>query len=251
VSRGAALALQPWLDLPSPQLEVPECNVEGNEWPSFLEVVKNSETDKAPALRTGNARPHLYHTAYQKYFGPLRNRAVRLLEIGIGCGQKFVGASIPVWREYLPCVHLTMFEYQRECAELYRRQVDELVTGDQSKTEDLDRALRLGPFHLIVDDGGHTMRQQIVSLRHLLPALPPGGIYVMEDMQTSVIGDPGYIDMPKGFTALRFVAEVIAQLHMRADMEGAMEGSGEVARLTLSVDCIREACVFVRNDVKV
>src|SRR5690349_11812103 len=42
-----------------------------------------------------------------------------------------------------------------------------------------------GYFDIIIDDGGHTMRQQITSLIYLLPKVRSGGIYVIEDLHTS------------------------------------------------------------------
>ncbi|CAF0873497.1 unnamed protein product [Adineta steineri] len=48
-----------------------------------------------------------------------------------------------------------------------------------------------GTFDVIVDDGGHTMKQQITSLIYLLPKVQSGGIYVLEDLLTSYMGDFG------------------------------------------------------------
>lgn len=49
-------------------------------------------------------------------------------------------------------------------------------------------------FDIIIDDGGHTMNQQLVSLKTLLSSVRPNGIYVIEDLETSFIlefgGDP-------------------------------------------------------------
>jgi NDP-sugar pyrophosphorylase family protein len=48
-----------------------------------------------------------------------------------------------------------------------------------------------GYFDVIVDDGGHTMRQQITSFTYLLPKVRSGGIYVIEDLLTSYIESYG------------------------------------------------------------
>jgi hypothetical protein len=37
----------------------------------------------------------------------------------------------------------------------------------------------------VIEDGGHTMRQQITSFEVLFPFLNPGGIYFLEDLLTS------------------------------------------------------------------
>lgn len=42
-----------------------------------------------------------------------------------------------------------------------------------------------GGFDVIVDDGGHTMKQQLTSLKVLWPAISSDGLYVIEDLQTS------------------------------------------------------------------
>src|SRR6185503_20962416 len=59
--------------------------------------------------------------------------------------------------------------------------------GDQASRLHLNRLIeRIGAdFDLIVDDGGHTMEQQQVSLGFLFPQLRPGGLYVIEDLHTS------------------------------------------------------------------
>jgi len=43
----------------------------------------------------------------------------------------------------------------------------------------------------IIDDGGHTMKQQITSLTHLLLTVRSGGVYVIEDLHTSYFGGEG------------------------------------------------------------
>jgi hypothetical protein len=42
-----------------------------------------------------------------------------------------------------------------------------------------------GPLDLIIDDGGHTMRQQQTSFGFLFRHLKVGGIYIIEDLHTS------------------------------------------------------------------
>jgi hypothetical protein len=119
-----------------------------------------------------------------------------------------------------------MFKYNAGCAERYRSQLDGLYTGDQANVQDLERALARGPYQVIIDDGGHTMRQWITSLRVLLPRLPPGGVYVLEDLSTSW-GTSGYMDMPnKAETAHMFVADVLQHLHRRSPSHGQHGGLG-------------------------
>ena len=44
---------------------------------------------------------------------------------------------------------------------------------------------QFAPFDLIIDDGNHWWREQILSFKTLFPFLNKGGIYIVEDTCTS------------------------------------------------------------------
>jgi hypothetical protein len=48
-------------------------------------------------------------------------------------------------------------------------------------------------FDIIIDDGGHTMKQQQVSFGTLFKRLKKGGIYILEDLHTSRLDNFGTI----------------------------------------------------------
>jgi hypothetical protein len=52
-----------------------------------------------------------------------------------------------------------------------------------------------GYFDVIIDNGGHTMRQQTISFAHLLPKVRSGGVYVIENLESSYFSAPdsGYV----------------------------------------------------------
>ena len=47
------------------------------------------------------------------------------------------------------------------------------------------RILDYAPFDIIIDDGGHKMSEQISSFRMLYPNLNKGGLYIIEDLNSS------------------------------------------------------------------
>jgi hypothetical protein len=61
-------------------------------------------------------------------------------------------------------------------------------------------AQELGPFDFIIDDGSHENAHQIETFGILWPHLKDGGVYIVEDVQTSywpaygggALGTPGY-----------------------------------------------------------
>jgi hypothetical protein len=58
---------------------------------------------------------------------------------------------------------------------------------DQGNSHELQRFVQLsgGNFDIILDDGGHTMQQQITSFTVLFPHVKSGGMYIIEDLHTS------------------------------------------------------------------
>ena len=58
--------------------------------------------------------------------------------------------------------------------------------GDQADEKFLKNFIEKTPeFDIIIDDGGHYMQQQLLSLIYLFPRLREGGIYIIEDVHTS------------------------------------------------------------------
>lgn len=122
---------------------------------------------------------HGYLEFYELHLAHLRDCEMTLLEIGIGDG-----ASLKMWRDYFQRGRIIGMDNDRgklRFVEPHGR--IEIVIGDQADVEHLDRVARdFGRFDVIVDDAGHQCDEQILSYRTLLPALNPGGLYILEDI---------------------------------------------------------------------
>lgn len=122
-----------------------------------------------------------YFDIYHRHLAPYRGKAITLVEFGV-----FHGGSLRMWRDYFGRrARIVGVDIDPRCAELAERGT-EVVTGDQEDREFLAR-LRdgLGTIDLVIDDGGHTMGQQIATFEELWPAVRDGGLYVVEDLHTS------------------------------------------------------------------
>lgn len=149
-----------------------------------------------------------YFEIYERHFAPFRGRDIRLLEFGV-----WHGGSLQMWRHYFgPRAHIVGVDSNPSCAQLAEPGID-IVIGDQVQPE-THRQLRerYGPFDIVIDDGGHTMAQQITTFRELYPAVKPGGLYLAEDLHTSYqppwgggLGRPG--------TFIEFAKQLVDQLH--------------------------------------
>ena len=77
------------------------------------------------------------------------------------------------------------------CKDLEEDQV-EVSIGDQADREFLTSLReKLPRIDVLIDDGGHTMEQQIATFEVLFDAIEPNGIYMCEDMHTSYWKDFG------------------------------------------------------------
>jgi hypothetical protein len=130
-------------------------------------------TDKA-------SHGHDYLAFYERFFEPIRQDKITLLEVGV-----LNGASLSVWEDYFPNARIIGADVDNSCRRFARAKVA-IEVIDQSNLEDLvELGRRHGPFDIIIDDGSHFWEHQITTLRTLFPFLRNGGYYVVEDLQTN------------------------------------------------------------------
>jgi hypothetical protein len=131
------------------------------------------DTDKGPSQ-------HNYTELYERLFFEWRNEPITIFEIGIANG-----GSLKMWQEYFPQARIVAVDIEPK-TQFDNTRVKTFV-GDQARREQLRPAIEAaGPVHILIDDGGHSMEQQQVSLGYLFPHVRPGGYYVIEDVHTSL-----------------------------------------------------------------
>lgn len=116
---------------------------------------------------------------YEPFLERHRDRKVKLLEIGV-----LGGSSIRTWRDYFGEGEIIGADINPEVTQYAGERISiEII--DQGKPADLDKLACKGPYDVIIDDGSHLWEHQILTLRKLLPALKPGGVFIIEDLDTS------------------------------------------------------------------
>lgn len=171
-------------------------------------------TDKGPAsiTRSTFGRKHMlsgknYTATYGRFFAHLRAIPIRLLEIGIDRG-----ASIPVWEEFFTAGTFAAIDIREKCRK-YATERTTVHIGSQTDPGFLRSVSgKSGPFDVIIDDGGHTMEQQQVSLTTLWSLLNPGGVYVIEDLHTAYMKEFGGKYLSEGSTVEK-LKQLIDDLH--------------------------------------
>jgi len=137
--------------------------------------------EAAKLKKKGNMRKLAnYFSAFDWHFERIQDQPLNLLEIGIQNG-----GSLFTWQQYFPQAIITGIDINSACRQ-YEEENIKVFIGDQADVNFLESVNRAtGPYDIVIDDGGHTMNQQITSFKTLFPLLKDGGIYVIEDLHTS------------------------------------------------------------------
>lgn len=114
---------------------------------------------------------HNYLETYENYFYDFRNEEFTLFEIGVAGG-----ASIKMWREFMPYAKIFGVDNNPACAG------EGIFIGSQIDKDFLDKVLaEIGEPIIIIDDGGHVGHETIKSFEILFPQVKSGGYYIIED----------------------------------------------------------------------
>jgi SAM-dependent methyltransferase len=130
--------------------------------------------DEGPGLQKWLHYFEIYHRHLGKFVG--RNPVV--VEVGVGSG-----GSLAMWRQYFGAgsrVH--GIDIDPGCI-AYREPDIDIHIGDQADRAMWERFRKAVPdVDILIDDGGHTVLQQRVTVEEMLPHLRPGGVYISEDV---------------------------------------------------------------------
>ena len=135
---------------------------------------------------------HYYTPHYKLHLGRFKFRRVNLMEIGVGGFEKpdKGGNSLRMWKQYFPFG--SIFSIDIYDKSLLQEKRIKIFKGNQVDENFLNKVVNeIGGIDIIIDDGSHINEQVIETFKLLFPKLKDGGIYVIEDTQTSYWDDFG------------------------------------------------------------
>lgn len=240
---------------------------------SFSELCRRSGTDKCNV--------HNYQTAYYRYLMPLvykareNRKTVRILEIGLG-----LGGSVRFWTSLFADVNLELHILEKDVrniwnftmgkeSEIFNASLPKNVkywihSGSQADIDELSNVvkniadisgiswqnLKAGGhlFDVVIDDGGHLMNEQLVSLVVLTDFLVPSGIYFLEDLFSSF--DLGYNQNNQNITTVEEISKLLRHINGATKIVSKFNSSIKFDLYSLtakvaSIDVYKELCVFV------
>jgi len=122
---------------------------------------------------------HGFMPIYERFFEPLRDKPISLLEIGV-----HEGASIRTWREYFPSAQIIGVDkcITKVASSLYSDGCIMIMADASSSEFGQSDWIRDHKFNVVIDDGSHIQSEVMASFLGLWDSVKPGGWYVVEDL---------------------------------------------------------------------
>ena len=150
---------------------------------NFIFDNSNNELNKLARLydvKKGDIQ-HDYTRWYNFYLSSLRYNNFNLLEIGIAQGK-----SIKMWKEYFKNSKIYGIEINNSVINKELVKGCDIFIGNQTDKKFLKEIagkIQNG-LDIIIDDGAQNTLDRIITFNYLFKKLNPGGIYVIENLQT-------------------------------------------------------------------
>lgn len=157
-------------------------------------VNSNTSTSTQPTLRAiFDSGKYLsmkldnYFPVYEQLFNRYIGKPIVFVEIGV-----LNGGSLFMWREYFGKAARIIGVDLNPATKKWEEHGFEIFIGSQSDPKFwVDFFKKVGNVDIILDDGGHTNEQQIVTSAATLPYIRDGGLLVVEDTHASYYSEFG------------------------------------------------------------
>lgn len=147
----------------------------------------------------------VYEALLAKYVG----KEVVIVEVGV-----FNGGSLFMWREFFGhSARIIGIDLNPDARE-WEKHGFEIYIGDQSSdTFWTELFHKIGKVDVLIDDGGHTNRQQIVTSHYAIQNINDGGVLIVEDVHTNYFREFGN---PSRYSFVNFAHRIVDGVNSRA-----------------------------------
>lgn len=209
---------------------------------SFKTLGNQADTDKVTH--------HGYDRFYPQFLDRLRDISGAILEIGIHRHY-----SLKLWLNYFQHAFIYGIDIDVELEDERAR----VFKADQSVKADLVRVLSLinRPVHFIIDDGSHIPEHQVDTFAYFFKyLLEPGGVYIVEDIETSywkhghLYGYPteyGYKHKDSFIERAKPLIDIINSEFL--NLEAKLQNSAELRSISFEVASLISTMTFGQNCV--
>ena len=154
-----------------------------------------------------------YFPIYEKLFSRFKGKKITFVEIGV-----LSGGSLFMWRKFFGDQARIIGIELNPVAKRFEKDGFEIHIGNQSDENFWkDFFQKVGEVDIILDDGGHTNFQQIVTTCSCLPFIKNDGLLVVEDVFHSYgvsYGKKGFYN-PSKYSFINFCKKTIDDINYR------------------------------------
>ena len=148
---------------------------------------------------------HIYDELFKKY----KNKKITFVEIGI-----FSGGSLFMWRNYFGKNARIIGIDLNPVSKRFEKYGFEIFIGDQSSEHFWKNFYKkVGKVDIVLDDGGHTNYQQIITTNQCIPMIKDGGKMIVEDVHTSFIRYNWY--NPSKHSFINYSKKIVEDINSR------------------------------------
>lgn len=154
-----------------------------------------------------------YFEIYEKLFSRFRGKKITFVEIGV-----LSGGSLFMWKKYFGENARIIGVELNPKAKKFEEYGFEIFTGNQSDPKFWEYFFnKIGKVDIILDDGGHTNFQQIVTCCSCIPFINDKGLMVVEDVFHSYgisYGKKGFFN-PSKYSFINFCKKTVDDVNLR------------------------------------
>lgn len=173
-----------------------------------------------------------YFETYDRLFSKYVNKPITFVEIGV-----LEGGSLFMWRDFFgPDARIIGIELNPN-AKKWEDHGFEIFIGSQSDKNFWNKfQSKVGNIDVLLDDGGHTYEQQIITTEMMLNSINDGGMLVVEDTHTSYMNGFG----PKKYSFMKYVYKMSDAINSRFKTLSGSNGDQRV----LSIEIFESIVAF-------
>ena len=124
-----------------------------------------------------------YFDVYEKLFNKYKGKDINFLEIGVQNG-----GSLEIWKNYFgENSKIIGIDLNPSCKKFEKDNIYIEIGSQSDQRFWADFFSKYGMIDIVLDDGGHTNYQQIVTLDCCIKKIKDGGLLITEDTHTSYI----------------------------------------------------------------
>ena len=122
-----------------------------------------------------------YFEIYDRHFARFRGTDCHVVEFGVS-----QGGSLQMWKQYFGSnAKIHGIDINPCCKQLEEDQISIWIGDQADRTFLKSLKAEIPRIDILIDDGGHTMQQQINTFEEMFPCIDTNGVSLCEDLHTS------------------------------------------------------------------